>query len=70
MDYGGKIRRTELVNREGEPQVSMWKRGDRTSESIGHGEGRCLICGDGDKSAFMKVDGEAGGGRESIKDLV
>jgi hypothetical protein len=66
LNDGGEIRGAKFVGRQGEPKVGLGEGGDGTPEGSGHGEGRGVVRLDGDEGAFVEVDDETSGHRETV----
>jgi hypothetical protein len=66
LNDGGEIGGSKFVGRQGEPKVGLGEGGDGTPEGSGHGEGRGVVRLDGDEGAFVEVDDETSGRRETV----
>jgi hypothetical protein len=67
---GSKIGESEFVRREGEAEISLGERRDRTPKGGSHGRSFGGVNFNRDKRALMKVYGEARSSREIIKELL
>jgi hypothetical protein len=67
---GGEVTKAQLVRGEREAKIGLREGGDLTPKGDSHGSGNIGISFDGDKGAFVEIDGQAGSGREIIKHLL